>query len=124
MSIWACERPRPFRLTSASTSLPSRKPTPTSRGRRASDALSRCPRADSYAPLDPGAAARQADHGRDEKQDDGDKEDRLGGFNGNARDAAETQNTGDQRDDQKRNDPAQHDTLRFLLTVSAIRRRV
>ena len=41
---------------------------------------------------------------------DGDEEDRLGDFDGGAGDAAEAQNACDQRDDQKRNDPAQHDT--------------
>jgi hypothetical protein len=56
------------------------------------------------------ASAHQSDHGRDQKQDHGDKEDRLGDFDGDAGDTAEAQNTRDQRDDQKRNDPAQHDT--------------
>ena len=60
--------------------------------------------------LDAGAAARQADHGRDQEQHDRDEEDDLGDFDGDAGDAAEAQNTGDQRDDQKRNNPAQHDT--------------
>jgi acyl-CoA thioester hydrolase len=57
---------------------------------------------------DPGAAARHADHGREQKQHHGDEEDRLGDFDGYAGDAAEAQNAGDQRDDQERNDPAQH----------------
>ena len=58
---------------------------------------------------DPRASARQTDHRRDQEQDDGDEEDRLGDFDGGAGDAAEAQNACDQRDDQKRNDPAQHD---------------
>src|SRR6202000_2755616 len=52
--------------------------------------------------------------GRDDEQDDGDEEDRLGDFNRDARDAAETENTGDQGDDEKGDDPAQHDKLRLI----------
>ncbi len=58
---------------------------------------------------DPGAPARQADHGRDQEQHDRDEEDGLGDFDGRAGDAAEAQNTRDQRNNQKRNNPAQHD---------------
>ncbi len=69
--------------------------------------------------LDAGAAARQADHGRDQEQHDRDEEDDLGDFDRGAGDAAEAQNTGDQRDDQKRNNPAQHGHAPlFPLSVS------
>ena len=39
--------------------------------------------------------------------------------NGNAGDAAETKNTGNQGDDQKSDDPAQHDKLRFKSVFQA-----
>jgi hypothetical protein len=65
--------------------------------------------------LDARSAARQPNHGRHDKQHDRDKEDRLGDFDRDARDAAETQNAGDQGDDQECDDPAQHDNLRFNL---------
>ena len=55
--------------------------------------------------LDVTASAHQSDHRRDQEQDHGNEEDRLGDFDGSAGDAAEAQNTRDQRDDQKRNDP-------------------
>src|SRR6187399_3294291 len=61
-------------------------------------------------PLNVASPADQPHHRRDQEQDDGDEEDRLGDFDGDAGDAAKTQNTRDQRDDQKRNYPAQHDT--------------
>ena len=71
---------------------------------------------------DPGAAAHQSDHGRDQEQHDRDEEDDLGDFDRGAGDAAEAQNACDQRDDQKRNDPAQHDTIlcfTFCFDISA-----
>ena len=98
----------------ANAHAPSRVP-------RASAARSRCPR-NSASDARPGAAARQADHGRDQEQHDRDKEDDLGDFDGGAGDAAEAQNACDQRDDQKRNDPAQHDTTSvstFCFDISA-----
>ena len=78
------------------------------RGPRASAGRWRCPR--SRFLLDARAPAREADYGRDQEQDDGDEEDRLGDFDGDAGDPAEAQNARDQCDDQKRNDPTQHDT--------------
>src|ERR1700722_11719400 len=72
------------------------------------------PRAFFISALDAVSAARNADHGRHDEQDDGDKEDRLGEFNGHARNAAETENAGDQGDDEKGDDPAQHDKLRLI----------
>src|SRR5277367_2551348 len=94
------------------------KRTRWSSDRRASAARSRCPRGNSKLlfdhALDARSAARQADHGRDDEQHDGDEEDRLGDFDGDARNTAETQNAGDQSDDQEGDDPAQHDKLRFI----------
>ena len=73
---------------------------------RAPAARWRCPRSNAKARLKPRTPARQSHHGRDQEQDDGDEEDHLGDFDRGAGDAAEAQNARDQRDDQKRNDPA------------------
>src|SRR6202042_717411 len=131
ISTWVCEKPRPSRPTSAPPSTRWPRRTRWSRDLRASAARSRCPQRNSellfehnlfgksvptfpdYA-LDPRSTARQTDHGRDDEQHDRDEEDRLGDFDGDARDAAETQNAGDQGDDQEGDDPAQHDKLRNL----------
>ena len=106
------QRPGRFRPISAPASRRWRK---RMRGRapRASAARSRCPRdTQSRAP---------ADHGRD-RTARRDKEDRLGDLDGDAGDAAEAQNAGDQRDDQERDDPAQHDNL-CILFLGALRTR-
>src|ERR1700704_3557221 len=80
---------------------------------------SRCPR---NSASDAGTSARHADHGRDQKQYDRDEEDDLGDFDGGSGNTAESQNACDQRDDQKRNDPAQHDTnLYFDLLFRHLR---
>lgn len=55
--------------------------------------------------LDP-AAAGEADHGRDQEQNDGDEEDDFGDLDRSAGDAAKAEDAGDQRDNQKRHNPA------------------
>jgi hypothetical protein len=54
----------------------------------------------------PGATARETNHGRNQKQHDRDEKDGLGDFDGYSGDAAKAQNACDQRNDQKGNDPA------------------
>ena len=73
------------------------------------------PQQDEALPLNPVAASRQANDGRDEKQHDRNEEDDLGDFDRGAGDTAEAKNTGDQCDDQKRDDPAEH----VITSVSA-----
>src|SRR5580693_6448571 len=114
MSTWPRERQHPFHPTSAPASRPWRKPTPPSRGPRAWGAKLRCLRNK----LDVVASAGQTNHGRDQEQHHGDKEDGLGDLDGHPGDTAKAQNARDQRDDEKCNDPAQHDTASFSNSVS------
>src|SRR6266478_5010123 len=94
--------------------------TDPSRAPRASAETSRCPR-NSYSGSDAGSSARQTDHGRDQEQHDRDEEDDLGVFDRGSGDTAKAQNARDQGNDQKRNDPAQHDMhLLFPRSGSSI----
>src|ERR1700722_10979475 len=114
ISTWPRARRRHFRLTFAPASKRWRRRTARWRDPRASGETSRCPRSN-ISPSDAVAPARQADHGRDQEQHHGDKEDRLGDFDGHAGDTAEAQNARNQRDDQERNDPAQHGPTLYPL---------
>src|SRR6266702_426827 len=96
---------RRFRPISSSVSRRSPRPTAPWPGPRASAGTWRCPRSGKR--LDP-AAAGEADHGRDQEQHHRDEEDDLGDFDRRAGEAAEAQDTGDQCDNQKRHNPAQH----------------
>src|SRR5712672_2147192 len=120
ISTWPREKPRRSHPTFAPASTPWRTPTNRSPAPRASAEKSRCPRDNGFA-SHAGTSARQTHHGRDQEQHDRDEEDGLGDFDGGTGNAAKTQNACDQRDDQKRNDPAQHDqNLCFPLSVSTI----
>src|SRR6266478_5807737 len=94
--------------------------TDPSRAPRASAEKSRCPR-NSYSGSDAASSARQTDHGRDQEQHDRDEEDDLGDFDRGSGDTAKAQKARDQGNDQKRNDPAQHDMdLLFPRSGSSI----
>src|SRR6201996_5109394 len=117
-------KPRRFRPMSAPASMRWRGRMKRSRVPRASAERSRCPRRSSVL-LDPCTSAGEADHGRDQEQHYGDEEDDLGDFDRGAGDAAKTQNARDQRDNQKRNDPAQHgDNLCFHLPARLLTSRL
>src|ERR1700719_2792252 len=113
MSTWANGRPRRSRRTSAPPSMPLPAPMRRSHVPRASAAKSRCLQG-SNSVSNSGSAARQTHDGRNQEQHDRDEEDRLGDFDGGARNAAKAKNTGDERDDQEGNDPTQHDNLRLV----------
>src|SRR5690348_4194480 len=61
--------------------------------------------------------AKYADERGNDEQHDGDEEDDLGGLDRNTRDAAEAEQRGNQRDDEKRDGPAQHGSV---LSVDCI----
>src|SRR6266436_747467 len=121
ISTWPREKPRRFLPIFVAASRPWRTPTNQSPAPRASAEKSRCPRNSDCFRSDAGTSARQTNHGRNQEQHDRDEKDDLGDFDGGTGNAAKTQNACDQRDDQKRNDPAQHDqNLCFPLSVSTI----
>src|SRR5215207_4174767 len=110
-------RPRRFRRISRTAFAMSSARTRPLRVPRAPAARWRCPRSSPLAnPLDVRASANDANHSRDQEQQHSDEEDRLGDFDGCSGDAAKAQYAGDERNDQKRYDPAQHDSLLSVLS--------
>jgi hypothetical protein len=67
------------------------------------------------------SSSQQTDHSRDGEENDCDEEDELGDLNCRAGNTAETKESRDKRDDQKRDSPTEHGvTSHYLIDVKSM----